>query len=148
MDWVAGFTLNDFVKRNLDKPQALQSLADSWVLLARLLRELKLAHGDLQHGNVLLVPGETFPIKLVDYDGMFVPALAKKPSGEVGHPAYQHPQRLRDATYDADVDCFPVLVIYVAIRALIAGGRSLWDRYDNGDNLLWRRQDFEAPRKS
>jgi len=85
MDWVEGFTLGDFAKQHLDNPQALQSLAESWVLLARLLREAKLAHGDLQHGNVLLVPGERFPIKLVDYDGMFVPGLAQKPSGEVGH---------------------------------------------------------------
>src|SRR5438445_2610252 len=68
MDWVEGFTLNDFVKHNLDKPEALQSLAESWIFLARFLREAKLAHCDLQHGNVLLVPGARFPIKLVDYD--------------------------------------------------------------------------------
>src|SRR5207253_10353949 len=56
MDWVEGFTLDDFVKHNLDKPEALQSLAESWSFLARFLREAKLAHCDLQHGNVLLVP--------------------------------------------------------------------------------------------
>jgi putative hemolysin len=110
-----------------------------------------LGHGDLQHGNVILVPGRdagSLAVKLIDYDGMFVPALAGSPSGEVGHPAYQHPQRLREGTYGPEVDRFPLLVIYVAIRALVVGGRALWDRYDNGDNLLFREQDLRSPRES
>ena len=79
---------------------------------------------------------------------MWVPALAGTPSGEVGHPAYQHPQRLREGAYSREVDRFPLLVIYVALRCLVIGGRQLWDRFDNGDNLLFRQQDFEAPGQS
>jgi hypothetical protein len=66
--------------------------------LASRLREAGVAHGDLQHGNVLLVPAtdtDRLSLKLVDYDGMFVPALTGAQTGEVGHPAYQHPQRYR-----------------------------------------------------
>ncbi len=59
---------------------------------------------------------------LVDYDGMYVPALADQPSGELGHPAYQHTQRLRDEIYSAAVDRFSQLAIYCAIHGLIAGG--------------------------
>ena len=62
--------------------------------------------------------------KLIDYDGMWVPALADRPSGEVGHPNYQHPQRLRERTYTPDVDRFPHLVIDTALRALIVGGQA------------------------
>ena len=148
MDWVEGCTLNDFVRRNVDRPRVLEKLARLWVRMAGYLHEANLAHCDLQHGNVLLVPGRrsgSLAIKLVDYDGMFVPALAGTPSGEVGHPAYQHPQRLREATYSREVDRFPLLVIYFAIRALMAGGRALWDRYDNGDNLLSREEDLRSP---
>ena len=58
---------------------------------------------------------------------MWVPTLAGTPSGEVGHPAYQHPQRLREGAYGPEVDRFPLLVIYLAIRALSLGGRQLWD---------------------
>jgi WD40 repeat protein len=151
MDWVEGLLLNEFVRESLDKPQVLEALADLWVRLAHRLRRAGVAHGDLQHGNVLLVPGSrpgALTLKLVDYDGMFVPALAGRPSGEVGHPAYQHPQRLREATYGPEVDRFPLLVIYVSIRALMVGGRGLWDRYDNGDNLLFREQDLSSPRES
>jgi hypothetical protein len=151
MDWVEGFTLNEFVKTRLHKPHTLEVLARIWVRLARRLREANLTHCDLQHGNVLLVPGSkanSLGVKLIDYDGMLVPALARTPSGEVGHPAYQHPQRLRDGTYNLEVDRFPHLVIYTGLRAVIAGGRELWERFDNGDNLLFRQQDLEEPYKS
>jgi hypothetical protein len=151
MDWVEGLLLNEFVRRHLDRPALLEALADLWVRLGRRLRREGIAHGDLQHGNVLLVPGRdagALALKLIDYDGMWVPALAGQPSGEVGHPAYQHPRRLREQTYSAEVDRFPLLVIYTAVRALAVGGRPLWGRHDNGDNLLFGRQDFEAPGKS
>ena len=82
-----------------------------------------MAHADLQHGNVLLVPARangSLSLKLIDYDGMWVPALANKKSGEVGHPAYQHPQRLRENTYSAEVDRVPLLVVACALRACLS----------------------------
>src|SRR4051812_26334214 len=151
MQWVEGFTFNEFVKEYADQPQYLDLLSQIWLRLARRLREAKMAHADLQHGNVLLVPGAkatSLGVRLIDYDGMFVPALADQKSGEVGHPAYQHPQRLREGTYSVEVDRFPHLVIYTALRALMVGGRYLWNKYDNGDNLLFRQQDLEAPDQS
>jgi hypothetical protein len=151
MRWVEGLLLNEFVRGALDKPAALQALAQVWLRMAQRLREAQVAHGDLQHGNVLLVPGSTagaLALKLIDYDGMYVPALAQSRSGEVGHPSYQHPQRLREGTYGPEVDHFAVLLVYIAIRALMVGGRALWDRYDNGDGLLFREEDLRSPRES
>jgi hypothetical protein len=104
----------------------------------------------LQHGNVLLVPGAkagSLGVKLVDYDGMCVPALELLKSAEVGHPAYQHPQRLREGTYGLEIDRFSHLVIYTALRAVIVGGRALWQRFDTGDNLLFTQKDFESPNR-
>src|SRR5262249_8962933 len=98
MHWVEGFTLNEFVKKQLDKPQTLDVLCQLWVKLSGRLRDANLAHCDLQHGNVLLVPGRregALALKLVDYDGMCVPALSLLKSIEVGHPSFQHPQRAR-----------------------------------------------------
>jgi hypothetical protein len=151
MHWVEGFALNIFIRDMLDKPAMLDALGQIWLRMARRLREAKIAHCDLQHGNVLLVPGSiasSLAVKLIDYDGMWVPALANVPSGEFGHPAYQHPQRLREGTYGPEVDRFSLLVIYCAIRALAAGGRQLWERFDTGDNLLFQQQDFEKPSRS
>ena len=151
MQWVEGFVLNEFVRDNLDKKPILQALSQIWLRMARRLREANMAHCDLQHGNVLFVPGSSansLAVKLIDYDGMCVPALAGVKSGEVGHPAYQHPERLRTGTYNQEVDRFSLLSIATGLRCLTVGGRSLWDRYDNGDNLLFRQSDLQAPAQS
>jgi WD40 repeat protein len=151
MRWIEGLLLNEFVRDSLDKPARLTALSQIWTRLAKRLREANVVHADLQHGNVILVPGSTagsLAIKLIDYDGMWVPALANRPSGELGHPNYQHPQRLRERIYSPDVDRFGLLVVATALRALIAHGQALWDRYDNGDNLLFKESDFRAPEES
>jgi hypothetical protein len=151
MRWVEGFALNEFVRDNLDRPALLEALLQIWVRMAKRLREADVAHGDLQHGNVLLVPGssaQSLAVRLIDYDGLWVPALAQSKSGEIGHPNYQHPQRLREQTYGPEVDRFPLLVVAAALRCLQVGGRALWEKYDNGDNLLFKEADFSAPHQS
>jgi hypothetical protein len=151
MRWVEGFRLNEFVREQLNKPVVLERLAQLWIRLGQELRDAGMAHGDLQHGNVLLVPGSkssSLALKLIDYDGMFVPALADIPSGEVGHPNYQHPQRLREGGYDREMDRFAHLLIYTSLRCLRVGGEDLWQRYDSGENLLFREEDFRQPSKS
>jgi hypothetical protein len=148
MEWVEGFTLNEFVRANAGKPQYLQALMEMWARLCGRLRDSNFAHADLQHGNVLLVQGDSqskLGLKLIDYDGMYVPSLAEYHSGEIGHPNFQHPFRLRDRLYNADADRFPHLVIASALRATMLGGRTLWDRFDNGDNLLFKETDLRLP---
>ena len=150
MRWIEGLTLTEFVEEHLDRPQNLKMLLDLWVKLATRLRKAEMAHADLQHGNVILVPmsGGSLALRLIDYDGMYVPALAGTRSNEVGHPAYQHPQRLRDGTYNAEVDRFSHLAIYSGIRCLMLGRRQLWQQFNNGDNLLFREEDFRKPGES
>lgn len=150
MRWVEGLSLNAFLADYLEKPKILAKLQLLWVKLASRLREAKIAHADLQHGNVLLVPASdgALSLRLIDYDGMHVPALAGGKSGELGHPCYQHPQRLREGIYSAEVDRFSHLAIYTAIRCLIADGPALWKHFDNGDNLLFREPDFRDPANS
>jgi WD40 repeat protein len=148
MEWVEGFTLNEFIRDNADKPQYLHALLQMWAKLTARLRDSDFAHADLQHGNVLLVPGDAqnkLGLKLIDYDGMWVPALADMHSGEIGHPNFQHPLRLKNRLYNGDVDRFPHLVVACALRATLIGGRALWDRFDNGDNLLFKEADLRDP---
>jgi Leucine-rich repeat (LRR) protein len=151
MEWVEGLTLNQFIGQNADKPAKLQALLQIWARMEQYLRGAKVGHCDLQHGNVLLAPGSSanaLALKLVDYDGMWVPPLAGSKSGEVGHPAYQHPRRVREETYSLDVDRFPLLLIATALQALQAGGGALWQKYDNGDNVLFTEADLQEPTKS
>lgn len=149
MSWVEGYTLNEFVAKHLEKPAILDRLAQMWVRLSQELREADMAHGDLQHGNVLLVPGSkstSLSLRLVDYDGLFVPALADRPSGELGHPNYQHPQRFKESLYTAEMDRFSHLVIATALNVLaLAEGPELWAKYNTQENLLFRGDDFNNP---
>ena len=147
MEWVEGLMLHQVVRENAGRPQVLAALAQLWGKLCRRLREGGIAHADLQHGNVMLVPGTrsgVYELKLIDYDGMYVPSLANTPTGETGHPAYQHPART-SKTYSPDLDRFPHLVVATALKALETGGPTLWARYDTGDNLLFTSQDFRNP---
>ena len=151
MEWVEGLLLNQVVRENAGKPTVLSALGQMWVRLCKRLREAGVAHADVQHGNVLLVPGSragAYGLKLIDYDGMWVPALANTPSGEAGHRSYQHPARAAERAYSPDADRFPHLVVATALRGLSVGGSALWERYDNGDNLLFTEADFRAPAES
>src|SRR5205807_8244886 len=46
------------------------------------------------------------------------------------------------------VDRFPLLVVAAALRCLRVGGKPLWEKFDNGDNLLFREADLAAPERS
>ena len=97
MEWAEGTTLNRFVEAHLDQPEVLDRLAEAWADLMADLEAMDLAHGDLQHGNVLVeTAGEALRLRLVDYDTMYVPALEGRESAEVGHRNYQHPDRTED----------------------------------------------------
>jgi hypothetical protein len=145
MEWVEGTVLNRFVDEHLDAPDTLTRLADAWADLMDTLEAENLAHGDLQHGNVL-VQAEDEALRLVDYDTAYVPALEGWRSAEVGHRNYQHPDRT-DADFGPFLDRFPGLAIYTALRAC-AVRPGLWSKYDNGENLLFRDADFYDPSQS
>ncbi|MFB6278724.1 MAG: hypothetical protein ABEK75_04420 [Salinibacter sp.] len=147
MEWAEGTTLNRFVEAHLDEPEVLERLAEAWADLMADLEAMDLAHGDLQHGNVLVdTTPDALRLRLVDYDTMYVPALEGRTSAEVGHRNYQHPDRT-DADFGPTLDRFAGLVIYTALRAC-AMRPELWDRFDKGENLLFRDADFYAPEES
>lgn len=140
MTWVEGDLLSEWIGARLGDGKALRRLAGRWRAFASALEAGRIAHGDLQHGNVLIVRGE---IRLVDYDGMWVPDLDGQPAREIGHPNYQHPGR--DAGHSGpDLDRFSHWLIYGSLLAL-AEAPDLWD----GDEcLILRRTDLRDPARS
>ena len=140
MEWVEGITLPGYVEAHLNQPHALRQLARDWNDVARELRQHRIAHGDLQHGNILVLPKGG--VRLVDYDAMYIPAFRRELSPELGHPNWQHPGRA-ERDYDENLDTFASLVLTASLEAL-AVDSSLW-RFHNGENLIFTRQDFEAP---
>ena len=144
MEWVDGELLSSFIESRLDEPDTLRRVAAQWRGgPTASLRGLRIAHNDLQHGNVMVQRDGS--IRLVDYDGMFLPQFRGERSPELGHKNYQHPQRLSEH-YDENVDNFPSLVIYLSLLA-IASDPSLWAFY-NEDNLVFTRSDYADPRSS
>lgn len=147
MAWVDGVPLNRWVAENLGRPERLLEVADRWGALLADLGAAGIAHGDLQHGNVLVgEEGGRFTLTLVDYDTMYVPALRGRTSPEIGHRNYQHPDR--DASdFGPELDHFAGRVVDLALRAC-AVRPDLWGRYDTGENLLFRASDFYDPGRS
>jgi len=143
MEWVQGDPLNVYIEKHLGNSDMLLTLAGRWIRMIKELQQASIAHGDLQHGNILIVGDE---LRLVDYDAMYVPALSGKTSHEAGHRNYQHPSRTND--FDLYLDNFSAWVIYLSLLAYSVEP-GLWYRFGAGDEcLLFRRDDFTNPGSS
>ena len=145
MPWVEGVTLGEYVRglcgmieldwgwRGLNKMTELASHFDE---LSRFLIEQPFAHGDIKPDNVIVL--EDLPevdlneiaIRLVDYDGCFVPALSGEKAIETGTPPYRHPDRNINH-FDRHIDDFALLTLSLEIysltreRKLFVAGESL-----------------------
>lgn len=145
MEWVDGDSLDHYIVRNLTAPEKLEQLSSDFLNMMGDLRRAGIAHGDLQHGNIIVLGnGE---LRLVDYDGMYVPAMQGMKSNENGHRNYQHPRRGPEH-FGPGMDNFSAWVIYTSIVALQIDAR-LWYRLAAGDDcLLFRQSDFLNPANS
>jgi len=144
MEWLRGDPLNVYIEKHLKDSASLLRLSSDWLQMAKSLANAGIAHGDLQHGNVLLVGSR---LKLIDYDGMYVPTLSGKLSNEMGQPNYQLPNRTA-YDYGPELDNFSEWVVLVSILALCADP-TLWKTFRGGDEcLLFRKNDFEKPATS
>ena len=142
MDWVEGDTLGSYLEDNYKDKAKLTWLADEFEKLEQFLRSKNIAHGDLQNGNVLV--GKD--VKLIDYDGLYVPAMARGRGTELGHKHFQHPKRT-SADFGPDMDRFSFIVIDLSLRALMHDPK-LFTKYSNGENIILTANDFLDPVKS
>lgn len=144
MEWIEGESLNEYVARNLGRPNTIARLSERWADLVRNLQTHGIAHGDLQHGNVLVAADE---LRLIDYDGMYVPPLSGRESHEIGHRNYQHPLR-SERYFDPSLDNFSAWVIYLSLVALSLDP-TLWQQFGRDEEaLLFHADDFRAPGRS
>lgn len=137
MQWLEGETLNAFINRNISTPVTISKLIPEFVSLVKRLESHGVAHGDLQHGNIIVKQRSLY---LIDYDGFFLPELSILKTNEIGHLNYQHPARSA-SHYNAAIDRFSSIVIYLGLAAITLSP-SFWRKYDNGENILFRADDF------
>jgi serine/threonine protein kinase len=144
MEWVDGDPLDDFILKMGHQSALLSWLADQFKQMCRRLHKSGIAHGDLHHGNILVTKKG---LRLVDYDGAFVPALVGLKSCELGHPNYQHPQRV-SGDFSPELDNFSAWVIHTSLLCLSLDV-TLWQTLAGGDEcLLFRSSDFGNPLSS
>lgn len=141
MQWVEGHTLNLHVDKLVTAGDtgSLAALARSWRDLVSRLQHSDFAHGDLQHGNVLVNSGGT--LRLVDFDCSWIARFpADWAPNETGHRNYQPASR----PWGRWMDTFSGLVIYLSLLAL-SKNPSPWRELNTEENLLLSENDFRPP---
>ena len=138
MDWVEGLTLDKYIREHIDDQYELSLLAYQFSRLAMWLMPQPFAHGDLKPDNILVKEDGT--LVLVDYDGMYVPAMKGQKARELGSPDFRHPSRT-ETDFDEHIDDFSLASILLSLKA-ISLQPSLLKEYGAQDRLLFSEKDY------
>lgn len=149
MPFVEGHSLGDFVDDYFGEPQKMQRLSAAWLRMIREMEAVPMAHGDLDRTNVMVIEkGDDLLLKLIDYDNMWIPGFEQYTESEFGHKPFQDPRFFtKDRPYNAEMDRFSALVIYISLVALSI--RPHWyDEYEVDEHrLLFSERDYQAERE-
>lgn len=138
MDWVDGVTLDRYIRQNINDKYTLEMLAYNFSRLVMWLLPQPFAHGDLKPDNIFV--HDDGSLTLIDYDGMFVPAMQGQKSRELGSPDFRHPLRTKD-DFNEQIDDFSAISILLSLR-LIAFAPSFFVQYGASDRLLFSENDY------
>ena len=138
MDWVDGEPLDKYIHNNANNQYALEILSYRFGKLSAWLLAQPFAHGDLKPDNILVK--EDGSIVLVDYDGMYVPAMKGQKARELGSPNFRHPSRTEEA-FDERIDDFSIALIALSIKAFSLN-TELISEYCTNDFMLFRIEDY------
>jgi len=145
MEYVEGESLGTYVRKNINNPDRLKNLLSSFEEMMLALKSNGIAHGDLQHDNIVVT--SSGKLRLIDYDGMYVPALSGWHSNELGHRNYQHPARA-ETDFAANLDNFSAWVIRGALASLLENPSLRGRLSKSEESLLFTREDFLSPHSS
>jgi len=137
MEWIEGDTLGAYIKENVNDTDEMGQLAYRFSQLSSWLVAQPFAHGDLKPDNILVKKSGS--LVLVDYDGMYVPAMKGQKSRELGSPDFRHPLRTEN-DFDEHIDDFPIASILLSLKALSLKP-SLYAKYAAPDRLLLSEKD-------
>jgi len=144
MDWIEGKTLDKYLRDNIDDKYALEMLAYRFSQLAQWLIPQSFAHGDLKPDNILVRDDGT--LVLVDYDGMYVPAMKGQNAKEIGSLGFRHPNR-SEKLFDESIDDFSIFLIAMSLKAYSLN-KELVEKYCHTDMFLFDEKDFSCLNKS
>ena len=138
MDWIDGETMEDYIAENYQDNYAMAMLCYRFCKMVAWLRSQPFAHGDIKSDNIMVRPDGS--LTLVDYDGMFVPAMKGQKSPTIGTKDFSHPLRTID-DFDETIDDFALASIALSLKA-ISLKPSLFDEYGAADRLLFTADDY------
>ena len=138
MDWIEGETMETYIGANYTDTHAMSMLCYHFCKMSAWLRSQSFAHGDIKPDNIMVRPDGT--LTLVDYDGMFVPAMKGQKSPTVGTKDFSHPLRTID-DFDETIDDFALASIALSLKA-ISLNPSLLQTYGASDRLLFSAADY------
>ena len=138
MDWIEGETMETYIAANYTDTHAMSMLCYRFCKMAAWLRSQSFAHGDIKPDNIMVRPDGT--LTLVDYDGMFVPAMKGQKSPTIGTKDFSHPLRTID-DFDETIDDFALASIALSLKA-ISIDPSLLQNYGASDRLLFSAADY------
>ena len=144
MDWIDGETMETYIAENYQNGYAMAMLCYRFCKMAAWLRSQPFAHGDIKPDNIMVRPDGN--LTLVDYDGMFVPAMKGQKSPTIGTKDFSHPLRTVD-DFDETIDDFALASIALSLKA-ISLKPSLLDEYGAADRLLFSAEDYRDLSKS
>ena len=144
MDWIDGETMENYIAENYQDNYAMAMLCYRFCKMAAWLRSQPFAHGDIKPDNIMVRPDGN--LTLVDYDGMFVPAMKGQKSPTIGTKDFSHPLRTVD-DFDETIDDFALASIALSLK-VIALKPSLLDEYGAADRLLFSAEDYRDLSKS
>lgn len=139
MDWVEGKTLDKYLHEKSGDKFLLEMIAYQFCKMSSWLLSQPFAHGDLKPDNILVKDDGS--IVLVDYDGMYVPAMKGENAREQGSPGFRHPSRI-NGVFDDHVDDFPLSLIAMSLKAYSISPKLL-DNYCNSDTMFFTEKEFE-----
>lgn len=138
IDWIEGETMETYIADNYTDTHAMAMLCYRFCKMAAWLRSQSFAHGDIKPDNIMVRPDGT--LTLVDYDGMFVPAMKGQKSPTIGTKDFSHPLRTID-DFDETIDDFALASIALSLKA-ISLNPSLLQTYGASDRLLFSAADY------
>ena len=138
MDWIEGETMETYIADHYMDNYAMSMLCYRFCKMAAWLRSQPFAHGDIKPDNIMVRSDGT--LTLVDYDGMFVPAMKGQTSPTIGTKDFSHPLRTID-DFDETIDDFALASIALSLKA-ISLNPSLLDEYGASDRLLFSAADY------
>ena len=144
MDWIDGETMESYIAENYQDNYTMAMLCYRFCKMAAWLRSQPFAHGDIKPDNIMVRPDGS--LTLVDYDGMFVPAMKGQKSPTIGTKDFSHPLRTVD-DFDETIDDFALASIALSLKA-ISLKPSLLDEYGAADRLLFSVDDYRDLSKS